>query len=151
MTFSQDPQDTWQGPRVRMRNLSAFKIIGAIGAERRAKGGALFHIITTTYPYLTMKNFHWLPHKGGYLKKVPPPFLLLGTKLLKLLKREFYRNYTKKHLMFAEMTSLKYKGKNNVPVSALSIASKYMHCTPGAFVTRGQAEIASFAIFDVQN
>ena len=24
-----------------MRNLSAFKIIGAIGAERRAKGGAL--------------------------------------------------------------------------------------------------------------
>ena len=33
MTFSTDPQ-----------NLSAFKIIGAIGAERRAKGGALFHI-----------------------------------------------------------------------------------------------------------
>ena len=29
-----------------MRNLSAFKIIGAIGAERRAKGGALFHIIS---------------------------------------------------------------------------------------------------------
>ena len=27
-----------------MRNLSAFKIIGAIGAEHRAKGGALFHI-----------------------------------------------------------------------------------------------------------
>ena len=24
--------------------------------------------ITTTYPYLTMKNFHWLPHKG-----TPPP------------------------------------------------------------------------------
>ena len=44
MTFSPDPQNTWQGPRVRMRNLSAFKIIGPIGAERRAKGGALFHI-----------------------------------------------------------------------------------------------------------
>ena len=44
MTFSPGPQDTWQGPRVRMRNLSAFKIIGAIGSERRAKGGALFHI-----------------------------------------------------------------------------------------------------------
>ena len=44
MTFSPDPQDTWQDPRVRMRNLSAFKIICAIGAERRAKGGALFHI-----------------------------------------------------------------------------------------------------------
>ena len=44
MTFSPDPQDTWQGPRVRMRNLSAFKVIGAIGAERRTKGGALFHI-----------------------------------------------------------------------------------------------------------
>ena len=29
-----------------MRNFSAFKIIGAIGAERRAKGGALFHIIS---------------------------------------------------------------------------------------------------------
>ena len=29
-----------------MRNLSAFKIIGAIGVERRAKGGALFHIIS---------------------------------------------------------------------------------------------------------
>ena len=28
-----------------MRNLSAFKIIGAIGAEQSAKGGALFHII----------------------------------------------------------------------------------------------------------
>ena len=28
-----------------MRNLSPFKIIGAIGSERRAKGGALFHII----------------------------------------------------------------------------------------------------------
>ena len=44
MTFSPDPQDTWQGPKVKMRNLSAFKITGAIGAERRAKGGALFHI-----------------------------------------------------------------------------------------------------------
>ena len=29
-----------------MRNLSAFKIIGTIAAERRAKGGVLFHIIT---------------------------------------------------------------------------------------------------------
>ena len=43
MTFP-DPQNTWKGPRVRMRKLSAFKIIGAIGTERRAKDGALFHI-----------------------------------------------------------------------------------------------------------
>ena len=53
MTFSPDPQDTWQGPRVRMRNLLAFKIIGAIGAERRAKGGALFHIKLYDVSYIT--------------------------------------------------------------------------------------------------
>ena len=106
--------------------------------------------IRTTNPYLTMKNFHWLPHKG-----TPHHFFFWGQNFLNCLNVNFtgteYFSDTKKHLMFAEMLSLKYKGKNNVPVSALSIPSKNMYCTPGAFVTRGQAKIASFAIFDVQN
>ena len=40
-----------------MRNLSAFKIIGAIGAERRAKGGALFHI-NVILSFLSSSHFH---------------------------------------------------------------------------------------------
>ena len=64
MTFFPDPQDTWQGPRVKVRNLSAFKIIGAIGAECRAKGGALFHIrilikLSKTNIYKYFGNRKW--------------------------------------------------------------------------------------------
>ena len=46
-----------------MRNLSAFKIIGTIGTERRAKGGALFHIsfacFTSTGLELFSGDYHY--------------------------------------------------------------------------------------------
>ena len=95
--------------------------------------------IRTTNPYLTMKNFHWLPHKG-----TPHHFFFWGQNFLNCLNVNFtgteYFSDTKKHLMFAEMLSLKYKGKNNVPVSALSIPSKNMHCTPRSICYAGTSK-----------
>ena len=44
-----------------MRNLSAFKIIGAIGAERRAKGGALFHIMFSALKRYQFQSFILFP------------------------------------------------------------------------------------------
>ena len=79
MTFSPDPQNTWQGPRVRMRNLSAFTVIGAIGAERRAKGGALFHIICQNSIILVSSNWQFSNlniHKSQALKIIFEKILL---------------------------------------------------------------------------
>ena len=62
--------ETKLSPLFRNGISSAFKIIGAIGAECRAKGGALFHIIFFIfYSFYNIYSFHFGRYKSAKLSR----------------------------------------------------------------------------------